>query len=38
MDQLVWHYTALYRGFMILRDGQIETSNVGVGSTRTPAC
>ena len=31
MDRLVWHYTELFRAYMIVRDGQIRASEVGVG-------
>jgi hypothetical protein len=36
MVRLVWHYTALFRAFMILRDGQIRPSVVGVGPGEQP--
>jgi hypothetical protein len=36
MARLVWHYTALCRAFIILRDGHIRPADVGVGPGEQP--
>ena len=36
MARLVWHYSALCRAYMILRDGEIRPADVGVGPDEQP--